>query len=212
MANDPLHEMLSAVIDGEASEFEYRKVIEGLRKPELRSHMARHYALGSILRGEAERVCPATVTERIFAAIENEPALSQMKAPRWRQPLLGMAIAASVCAVAVIGTRWMMPGGALPSTSLPSAAEVARVNKPESQVLGELGQPAHRNTASSGVAAGVGFGAALPVAVGSPGGPEADANRDAEIRLRRYLLEHEGNATLNGNQGVLPYARVVNFE
>jgi hypothetical protein len=95
----------------------------------------------------------------------------------------------------------------------PEAALVAAAVAPKTATLGELGQPAQRTTAVSSVA-GVGFGSAVPVAAGGTGTSDSGvtANRGAEQRLQRYLLEHEHNAALGGNQGMLPYARVVEYE
>jgi sigma-E factor negative regulatory protein RseA len=206
MASGPLAEMISAVVDGEASEFEYRKVLDGLSEADVRGHIGRQYAMRAVIRGEADHFCPAALTGRILLAVGNEPPLSRVEPARWRRPMIGIAVAASVCMVAVLGSRWAVQNDAQPEAALAAAAVV-----PKPASLGELGQSAQRTTAVSSVA-GVGFGSAVPVAAGSIPDPAATANRRAEQRLQRYLLEHENSAALGGNQGVLPYARVVDYE
>ena len=50
---DPLREMASAVVDGEASEFETRRLLEALGEPGVSALVARHYTVRSVLRREA---------------------------------------------------------------------------------------------------------------------------------------------------------------
>ena len=66
--SEPLREMISAVADGEASEFECRRVLDGLKDGEVRSLLGRHYALRSVMRGEVDRLCPPQLTSKILAA------------------------------------------------------------------------------------------------------------------------------------------------
>jgi hypothetical protein len=56
--NAPLREMMSAVVDGEASEFELRRVLdERVRMPGSTALLARHFAVRAVLRGETAALC-----------------------------------------------------------------------------------------------------------------------------------------------------------
>ncbi len=205
---EPLREMASAVVDGEASEFELRRVLDGLDEAELKSLLGRHYAVRAVVRHETTALCPATVSRAIFAALDAEAPLASTRVPgRRRIPLGGLAVAASVCMVAVFGLRALAPAGAGAGTA--STAGVQFAGTP-TRSLAPLGPPAVVVNTMSAAAVPVGFAPA----VRTPGAPGqfVGADRLAEDRLRLYMGEHVRNAALNTNQGMLPYARVVSDE
>ncbi|MCG3171412.1 MAG: Sigma factor AlgU negative regulatory protein [Pseudomonadales bacterium] len=202
---EPLREMASAVADGEASEFELRRVLDGLDEGELKSLLGRHYMVRSVVRGEATALCPPQVSAAIFAALDAEvpPAVAGARARR-RIPLGGVAVAASVCMVAVFGLRALAPAG-----DAAGAAGVQLAGTP-ARSLAPLGPPAAVVKTMPSAAVPVGFGPAARVP--SVPGQFAGADRLAEERLRVYMDEHVRNAALNTNQGMLPYARAVSDE
>ena len=61
-SNKALREMVSALVDGEASEFECRRVLAGMDDPALRGLVDRHYSLRAVARQEARLLCPATLS------------------------------------------------------------------------------------------------------------------------------------------------------
>ena len=196
--------MVSAVVDGEASEFEYRRVLDSVGDPEVRALLGRHYAVRAVARGEAQALCPPALTAGILAALASEvPAAAA--APRRRLPVGGVAVAASVCMAAVFGLRALAPEPA----DLQRAGAVAST---AAVSLGELGSPGGLPVPVTGPAMPVGFGSALPVAAGGlhHAGPSAD--QLAEQRLRLFMVDHVQNAALNTNQGMLPYARLTSYE
>ena len=203
--NEPLREMVSAVVDGEASEFELRRVLDGCEDAAVGALLARHFAVRSVLRGETAALCPSQVSRSILAALEAEAPLGAAPAPaRWRIPLGGAAVAASVCLIAVFGLRALAP------SSDGQAVEAPALAAADAQPLAPLGPPvAVMNTLPS-AAVPVGFGPAVRVAPGAATAVSAD--RLAEDRLRLYMGEHVRNAAFNANQGMLPYARVVSDE
>ncbi len=203
--NEPLREMVSAVVDGEASEFELRRVLDGCGDAEVEALLARHFAVRSVLHGDAAVLCPPQVSRSIFAALEAEAPHGAVVAPaRWRIPLGGVAVAASVCLVAVFGLRALGPSGDGKTAPAPALAVS------DAQPLAPLGQPVMVMNALPSAAVAVGFGPAVRV---SPGAAQAvSADRLAEDRLRLYMGEHVRNAAFNANQGMLPYARVVSDE
>ena len=114
--SEKLKESLSAVIDGEADEFELRRVLDEIGKDSsLASSWERYHLIGSVMR--RERVSSAAaMREEIWAevnagaAVPNQPALvteasigpAQRSAPtfgRWAS----IAVAASVAFAVVVG-------------------------------------------------------------------------------------------------------------
>jgi sigma-E factor negative regulatory protein RseA len=191
---EPLRDMVSALVDGEASEFETRRVLEQAGDPAVRALIGRHYAVRSVLRREAEVLCPPGLSRSILAALEAEP-LPQgavVQAPRWRGWAGGAAVAASVCLVAVLGTRAVLQpeAGSAPQVAAGAVS------------LGTLGQPAVTPVAMNTAQATVGLRPPLV----------DDADGEARKRLQMYMMPHAGNAALNTPEGMMPYARVVSFD
>ena len=202
--NGPLREMISAVVDGEASEFEYRRVLESVDDPGVTALLGRHYTVRALARGEAQALCPPALTASILAAVAAQ-APATAAAPRWRMPVGGVAVAASVCMAAVFGLRALAPEPA----GMPQASMVASSGGAS---LGELGRPGGLPVPVTGPAVPVGFGSAVPAPGGGLQHAGASPDQLAEQRLRLFMVDHVQNAALNTNQGMLPYARVVSYE
>ncbi|MBK8993468.1 MAG: hypothetical protein IPM40_18165 [Gammaproteobacteria bacterium] len=205
--NAPLREMISAVVDGEASEFEYRRVLESVDDAGVTALLGRHYAVRAVARGEARALCPPALTAGILAAVaaQQPAAATAPAASRWRMPVGGVAVAASVCMAAVFGLRALAPEPA----GIPQVAVVA---SSAGTSLGELGRPGGLPVPVTGPAVPVGFGSAVPAPGGGLQHAGASPDQLAEQRLRLFMADHVQNAALNTNQGMLPYARVVSYE
>lgn len=105
-------EYLSAFLDDEAGAFEQRRMLDELQKDdELLSKVASFSLIGEALRTEKHSV---TVQSNFLAGIheqiKDEPVYDQVQIKEvaanqssWRRPLSGMALAASLAAVAVVG-------------------------------------------------------------------------------------------------------------
>jgi sigma-E factor negative regulatory protein RseA len=183
--------MVSALVDGEASEFETRRLLEVLGEPEVRALVSRHYTVRTVLRREAPELCPPGLTASILAALDAEP-LPAVAVPRWRGWAGGAAVAASVCLVTVLGVR---------SASGPEAAAPGHSLASTGMSRGNLGAPSVAALSGRSGAIPVGLGASLPAADGN-------ADRAAELRLQMFMLDHAQNASLNTPQGMIPFVRV----
>lgn len=195
--------MVSALVDGEASEFECRRVLAGMDDPALRGLVDRHYSLRTVVRQEAQLLCPATLGANILAALEQEPALHAAAAPggsRWRMRAGGAAVAASVCFLAVIGMRALAPAGDAQATLASSGVTVGSLGQPVSRPL-----PFAGSTTPLGLARAVSDDRGGAWAVGG-------SNQLAEQRLRLFMADHARNAALNTNQGMMPLARVASYQ
>ncbi len=191
---EPLREMVSALVDGEASDFETRRLLEAFGDAGLRDLAGRHYTVRSVLRRDAASLCPPELTASILAAIDAEPLPvgAAVPASRWRNWAGGAAVAASVCLVTVLGVRNLSgPGADAPDRSVASSGIP----------MGNLGAPALAPVLARSGAIPVGLGSALPAA-------DTGADRAAELRLQMFMMDHAQNASLNTAQGMIPFVRV----
>lgn len=192
--SEQLKESLSAVMDGEADEFEIRRVLnEAADDPELRGVWERYHLVRSVMRGEgrARGVGADALSMRLWKQIDAEEAPADdiddsvntpQRASRggwttWGQRLAGVAVAASVAAAVIVGFR--LDDGA--SVQTPKIA-VADQAPPASMALfdDEL------------------RGQALPAAM------------DLQ-RAHAYMLHHAHHVALN-NRSVVPFVKVAAFE
>lgn len=137
--SEKLKESLSAVIDGEADEFELRRVLDEIGKDrELAASWERYHVIGATLRGERTLV-GAGMRERIWAELEveaGEPALAEIASPdggtipvstagkrRWAP----LAVAATVALAVVVGFAGFdeLGGESAPVLAASPAAETA---------------------------------------------------------------------------------------
>ena len=139
--SEKLKEALSAVVDGEADEFELRRVLDELPKdPALRSSWERYHLIGAAIRREPT-VARTRMRERIWAEIAGDPieAASPEIAPgaaerpekrarlgRWTS----LAVAASVALAVVIGVSNLV---GTPDEPQPAIAGVAGTPDPAEQ-------------------------------------------------------------------------------
>lgn len=112
--SEKLKEALSAVIDGEADEFELRRVLDEIGKdPKLATSWERYHIIGAVLR--RERVCRSfDMRERVWAEVGLEETAESLPSVTGtvshtvaEKPRLGrwtsMAIAATVAVAVVAG-------------------------------------------------------------------------------------------------------------
>jgi sigma-E factor negative regulatory protein RseA len=113
--SEKLKESLSAVIDGEADEFELRRVLDEVsRNEQLASSWERYHIIGSVLRGE-RTVTVTGMRERIWAevqvtpdaeepaAVVPEPTESSVPPRETGRRWTPFAVAAGVAAAVLVG-------------------------------------------------------------------------------------------------------------
>jgi sigma-E factor negative regulatory protein RseA len=116
---------LSSLMDGELEAHEAERAIRGCcGNEEMKQKWQAYHVIGDALRGECP--CRSAATERIMAAIKDEPTIL---APRWRPSAsagrIAFAAAASVATVAVVGWLGVQGRGAPEGPSLASTAPAA---------------------------------------------------------------------------------------
>lgn len=201
-------EELSALMDGEASELEVRRVLNAIGQDQvLGEKWTRYQITREVLKGESRGRALAwqqvDLAARVTQALEAESAHSAAPARRrgdgWR-PLANVAVAASVAAAVVLGWQGLQPqpvtvGSPVAVVPAPSPA-VASAPAPAASGLMTVAQTRSnfRNTTAP---------ASPPEIIRYSPAPGTDDP------LNEYLISHSGNAALNTASGVAPYARVV---
>lgn len=190
-------ERLSALVDGELNGAEYGQALDAINlSPGLRQRWMRYHTASDALK----KSLPAALlkpdfSSRVMQAIDAEPTiLAPRNITRKINPLVkqfaGLAIAASVTAVAVLGVQtWRLEPVAEPiATAIQVAPPVADLIRPV---------VATTTAASTDVVTAVTVdadNAALPAHVQS--------------QINQYLLNHQNALTA---QRMLPYARIVGY-
>ncbi len=193
-------ELLSALLDGECTPSELKQVLDALEKsPALKARWSRMCRTRDMASGTRVLASARSVTANVMAAVNAEevpvghptvvllrraelPASSAIKrrARRW-QPLVGLAAAASIAAVVVVGGRSLL------SHPVDGAAQLATVNAV---------QPAATQLAAGS--------STEPV---ETRWTQLDA--DSARQLDDYLMEHSNSRAEAGMGGSLSYARLA---
>lgn len=200
MVNDS-EDRVSALADGELDDTEMEAAVDAIgRDPGLAERWHRYHLISDALRNNLSEHFDHRLHERISDALEDEPVVL---APR-RRPLrippvarqaIGLAMASSVTAIAILGVQSLNGGDNGPG---PAIAE-----GPDRFVFeGEAGGAATWQRP-----------ARVPVQTARVPGEawraEAPERRVAEPRLSPYLVNHNAYSVSSGMHGMLPYVRVV---
>ncbi|MBD2858574.1 sigma-E factor negative regulatory protein [Spongiibacter sp. KMU-158] len=194
--SDLLKESLSALMDGEASELELRRLLKS-DDPALREQWAVMHRHRDSLH-EPVAFANLDISSRVMAELDS--VKQESSGQTWRQALSGLAVAASVAAVVVFGGNLSQLGGGNPTVAdsgrvYPATATMATGNVP---VSAEFGQSPIYPLNQSNIAP-------------APA-PDALATQQARERFEALLRKHTDNAALNNGQGIISYARVAQPE
>ncbi len=187
-------ERLSALVDGELNGTEYGQALDAINlSPELRQRWMRYHTASDALKNSLPAaLLKPDFSSRVMQAIDAEPTiLAPRNVTRKINPLVkqfaGLAIAASVTAVAVLGVQtWRLEPTAEP---IATAGQVA-------PPVADLIRPvvATTTTASTNTMTVDADSSALPPHVQS--------------QINQYLLNHQNSLAA---QRMLPYARIVGY-
>jgi sigma-E factor negative regulatory protein RseA len=147
---DSVKEQLSACLDGQLPEGELDLMLKRLqRDAELRRTMDGYSLIGEVMRGQRTVRASAGFADRVAAAVASEPATkdfasrpSREKVLTWLRPAAGLAIAASVAAIAVMSFRPASDG------TQPLAQIVADSSQADDDAAASYTVPTHVDTTS----------------------------------------------------------------
>jgi sigma-E factor negative regulatory protein RseA len=110
MMNDKNREWLSALVDGELRGQELEHSLNALRNdPELQASWKAYHVVRDTVSSNLNDSVDLQLHRRISTALESEPTIlaPQRRARPWLKQVAGVAIAASVTGVAIIGLQGM---------------------------------------------------------------------------------------------------------
>ena len=196
-----LGESLSALMDGEASDLDTRRVLKALALEDsqnamlMRDKWRRYQSVSSVMKGDV--ICKVDYSVDITRAIAEEAIFKVNPLVKILSSSGRLAIAASVALVAVLGVQQFN----LPAGSTDEAAGFAYID--ETSVEGLVG-PANQ------LPAGWTISEELQVRTVSADSVEKDiySEEDARAYLAYVLAKHASKAPYVRSQGMLPYARM----
>ena len=193
-------ELLSAFVDGELQGPARDRIVDALYgRPELRRAWMRFHLIGDAVRKVGPVPGADSIAENVGAALSDERVVHfQPRSRRARlRALPGLAIAAAIASIAILGIHSLDDGGA-------QSPRIAGDSRSELAVAGSASDtadpPASRVVSMATQTTG-----------SEPNRLQwSDVAPDAEARLNVYLVNHNAYAG-NGVRGVLPYVRFVGY-
>jgi len=184
--NEKKLEALSALMDGESFDSDFASLQGWTGDDGLRKTWGRYHVISDCIRGTLPRHMDPALADRIAMALRNEPTIlapDTVTSRPWLKPLAGMAIAASVATLAVVGIQFSRSGPPGAGAG-PSVAEQA--------------------TATPG-----GFGGQLNLAAGNKLIRPVDPVRRVDARMRSYLVNYNEQRGNDAVQGMPPFVRIM---
>lgn len=206
-------ERISALMDGELDEQMHHSAMdELLKKDEARDTWARYHLITDTLRQNLPTGMDRQFSSRVMSALDDEPTVlapPTVKSSPLAQRLAGLAVAASVAAVAVMGVQFMyqqddqVPAGQIakaPSTSSPSALSPKNLSTNQALARAAVRQNVQTVTQSMN-----------PTTMSPQYSQQqpSDALKRYHPNLNKYLVDHNQQTARAAVQGVMPYARIV---
>ena len=213
---DRLGESVSALMDGEATEFETHRILKEVGEASgamdsARDKWQRYQVASSIMTGEP--VLKIDLSGAVSAAIDLENAHRINPLTRHAGSAGRFAIAASVAMVAIIGVQQLNNGG-LENADAIQFAEVA-VDEALQNTGPALQFPSgfQPNIQARTVSVGGNNKTSRQPAVKTFEVRQPINKQFSEVELRSYLndimMDHSSHAALNSGQGMLPFARIT---
>lgn len=214
-AKQQLEESLSALMDGEISELELRRLLKASDEDyaELRDSWAASQMASSAMKKDVPAIDLRDLSASISAAIDEEPAHStnsvdskKENTKASKQSLWSgvgrFAIAASVAGAVVLGVQFS------PNSFDGQVAEIEPTQVQPAQVPSSFGHGLPVDTTVSTVSSENTVNQVPQKQTIILNESTQKQLQQAEQQVGRFMLEHAQNASQNTQQGVLPYARV----
>ena len=215
-----LNEVASALMDGQASEFELRRFLQATEQDvdaeqeSVRAVWQNYHLIGQSMRNEDTVGLDIDLSDAIRAAIDDEPALNQRN---WLGQLAKMAVAASVAGVVVMTSQFVSQQSPLDSQNTLAGAPNNSAPQNTTMALPSMNYPAGYSapiiptrTVSGGTSTSrpsASQYASAPIKQGFIVKSPLKPSEDAKLYLKRVMEVHANQAALNNNRGMLPYAR-----
>ena len=198
-------ERLSSLLDGELSEMERHQALDALeRDADLHQRWQRYQLMSDAIRRNLPDHVDNQFSARVMAALESEPTILAPPATKSRavsaglnRRFAGLAVAASVAVVAVLGVQGLYQED---PTAATGTQQVAKSEVPGNRFVQADKSPVlnPKVNVSSQVAQVAAERRVTP-------------RKDFDPRLNKYLVNHNQQAAHAGFQGMMPYARIVTY-
>ncbi|MGK0297844.1 MAG: sigma-E factor negative regulatory protein RseA [Gammaproteobacteria bacterium] len=179
-------EKISIFMDGESDINEFSTLP---LDDELKAIWHRYHLITDVLHQRTPLNSQISLSQKISDSIKQEPTVlspARKALPGFFKPLAGMAIAASVAVIAILGIQQYQ------SNNLPSENQTAQIQQLQLQ-----SQPSNLNFGVQGSVPDV--QTARPVRM----------EMQSDLRINRYILNHNEYQSNVGVQGVTPHIRLV---
>jgi negative regulator of sigma E activity len=202
MTNPP-DERISALIDGELDAYEQHKAVdELLAHDKNRKAWGRYHLISDTLKHSLPGSIDHDFSSRVMAALDDEPTvLAPSSRTSWGQRAAGLAVAASVAAVAVLGVQFMYQ-----QDSQAPVAQLAQQGSPAQDTT----LMAKKNAQRVGMQANVQTVTESATTAGNASIGVKKGLKRFHPHLNKYLVDHN-QQTSQAVQGVVPYARIVAY-
>ena len=215
-AQDRLNESLSAVMDGEAGEFELRRVLDRFgTEDEVRDKARRYQLAGDTIRHEANDFMDIDLTASIRDQLDREDAEVDTTlmhssvtssvisvSEQWWSRIGRVAVAASVAFALVFSVRNY---NAVPDVdTFVDASTETTISQPI--------QIAQNGYGAASIQAGYSSKQHDSISAEQLAEAKNIASRVTRERFRAYALQHAQMSSVHSGQGVLPFARLTTFE
>jgi sigma-E factor negative regulatory protein RseA len=177
---------LSALVDDELEDREIDLVLRRLgRDHDACDRWERYHLIGDVMQGFVPVALDTDFAARIRQAIEAEPLPrpGAKSLPAWYKPVTGFGLAASVALMALFGLKLNQTDALQPP--VPFAVTTPTLSSPP---------------------------ASLPIQTVAAIPPADPIGEPVEARLNSYLVNHNGYASQNSVNGMLPYVRMVGYQ
>ena len=128
--NDAIKLQISAFVDGELPDNETELLLRRLSQDaKLRLQAAQYLSIGHAIRGDIEPAGMSGLRSRVAAALGTEIAepepVAELVPAKFMRPVAGVAVAASVAVMALMGLRMLGPVDELPAQGFDELSAVA---------------------------------------------------------------------------------------
>ena len=187
--NDDLKQKLSSLMDGETDNHAEHTISELITSESLRKTWRRYHLISDALNGNLPALLDRDLAGKIASEIAKEPipiAGYRVVTRRFLRPAAGLAIAASVAAIAILGIQQN-------SDRTQERTPIQLAPNPLPQINANISSytfPASSNAVSSQI--------------------ENTGDVEPNLRLNSYLVNYnEIRTSQTGVQGIIPYVRII---
>lgn len=188
--NDDMKEQLSGLMDGEFEAHADETIGQLINSRPLREIWWRYHLISDVLKQNLPDLIDRQLAEKVADSISDEPVVLapyRIVKNQFFKPLAGLAIAASVTAIAIVGIQNRNePQPNLPAARVADAAATYNTNISQQYT----------------------FPVSATLVTRQPGEPVE--NVEPNSRLNSYLVNYnEFRASQNGVHGIIPYVRII---